>query len=97
MAEMLTDQLPASLGEQPLASLGRPRGVGSVLCGSVVVFRDATSPPGTVGQYGWKGWASTSFWIDPRNDLAGLIFTQVAPEEQGTVELGAAVRAAIYA
>lgn len=97
VAMMMTDQLRGSLGDQPLASLGRPPGVSSGLCGSVVVFRDAASPPGTVGQYGWNGWASTSFWIDPRNDLAGLVFTQVIPEEQGTVELGLAVRAAIYA
>ncbi len=97
VAMMLTDQLRGSLGDQPLASLGRPPGVSSGLCGSVVVFRDAASPPGTVGQYGWNGWASTSFWIDPRNDLAGLILTQVIPEAQGTVELGLAVRAAIYA
>lgn len=96
VAMMLTNQLAPSLGDQPLASLGRPPGVGSGLCGSVVVFRDATSPPGTVGEYGWNGWASTTFWIDPQLGLAGLVLTQVIPEEQGSVELGAAVRSAVY-
>jgi len=31
------------------------------------------APPGT---YGWAGTAATFFWIDPRNDLVALIWTQ---------------------
>ncbi|MDZ4375640.1 MAG: serine hydrolase domain-containing protein, partial [Phenylobacterium sp.] len=91
---MTTNALPAALGDQPLE--GRPRGVGFGYCGFVVVARDGDSPPGNVGEYGWNGWASTTFWIDPQRHLAGLIFTQVIPEVLGTSTLGPEVRAAIY-
>lgn len=91
---MVSSALPASLGDQPLE--GRPRGVGFGYCGFVVVARDGDSPPGNVGEYGWNGWASTTFWIDPQRHLAGLIFTQVIPEVLGTSTLGPEVRAVIY-
>jgi len=31
------------------------------------------------GAYGWAGWASTHFWIDPREALIGMILTQLMP------------------
>lgn len=95
--EMMTSsQLPASLGEAPLASSGRGTGFGFGLCGYVTLARPDGSPPGEVGEYGWSGWASTAFWIDPKNELAGLVMTQVIPEDIGSIELSKNVRAAIY-
>lgn len=34
---------------------------------------------GSEGSFGWGGAASTSFWIDPEEELIGLILTQFMP------------------
>ena len=34
---------------------------------------------GSIGEYGWGGMASTTFWIDPVEDLVGVYATQVMP------------------
>jgi CubicO group peptidase (beta-lactamase class C family) len=34
---------------------------------------------GTEGEFGWGGAASTSFFIDPQEDLVGLLLTQLMP------------------
>lgn len=94
---MTSNQLPSSLGEAPLAASGRGAGTGFGLCGYVTVARPEGSPPGAVGEYGWSGWASTAFWIDPKNELAGLVLTQVIPDDIGSIELAKKVRDAIYA
>ncbi len=38
-----------------------------------------TENNGAVGEFFWDGAASTLFWIDPENDLAAVLFTQVMP------------------
>ena len=93
---MTSDQLGPEFGEAPLAASGRGAGTRFGLCGYVTVDRPEGTPPGAIGEYGWSGWASTGFWIDPHNDLAGLVFTQVIPDEIGSVELTALVRDALY-
>ena len=30
-------------------------------------------------RYGWGGYFSTQFWVDPRNDMTGVLMTQVLP------------------
>jgi CubicO group peptidase (beta-lactamase class C family) len=35
--------------------------------------------PSSVGEYGWAGAFSTYFWIDPREQLLGLLMVQLAP------------------
>ena len=34
---------------------------------------------GSAGSYSWGGAASTGFWIDPREELIGILMTQVLP------------------
>jgi CubicO group peptidase (beta-lactamase class C family) len=34
---------------------------------------------GSVGAYGWGGAAATSFWIDPREELIGILMAQFQP------------------
>ncbi|UCC86870.1 MAG: serine hydrolase, partial [Anaerolineales bacterium] len=34
---------------------------------------------GSQGEYGWGGFATTRFWIDPREELIGLIMAQFVP------------------
>jgi len=45
--------------------------------GSRVVMNVAdTAGPGSVGEYGWAGAAKTYYWVDPQEDLLGLLMTQ---------------------
>ncbi|KCZ93107.1 beta-lactamase [Hyphomonas hirschiana VP5] len=93
---MTSNQLDASFGDAPLAASGRGEGTGFGLCGYVNTARPPGAAPGAIGEYGWSGWASTAFWIDPQNDLAGLVFTQVIPDDIGSVALSSSVREAVY-
>ena len=34
---------------------------------------------GTPGEYAWGGAASTAFWIDPKEDMAVVLLTQLMP------------------
>ncbi|MCA8900589.1 MAG: beta-lactamase family protein [Hyphomonas sp.] len=94
---MTTNQLDDSYGAAPLAASGRGPGVGFGFCGLVNVESQGDGAPGAAGEYGWSGWASTNFWIDPQNDLAALVFTQVIPDDIGSVALGNNIRKALYA
>jgi CubicO group peptidase (beta-lactamase class C family) len=35
--------------------------------------------PGSAGEFAWGGAATTSFWIDPAEELAVIFMTQVLP------------------
>ena len=35
--------------------------------------------PGSVGDFGWGGAASTSYWVDPVEDLSVVWMTQLLP------------------
>jgi CubicO group peptidase (beta-lactamase class C family) len=65
-AEIIRDQLGPELGESPLRLGNFPlQNLGFGYCGAVV----APARPifGNPGNYWWGGYASTDFWIDPRN------------------------------
>ncbi len=32
--------------------------------------------PGSVGEFGWSGAAKTHYWVDPKEEVVGLFFTQ---------------------
>ena len=34
---------------------------------------------GSPGEYAWGGAASTMFWIDPAEELIGMLLTQLVP------------------
>ena len=53
-----------------------------------------TQAPGSVGEYGWGGAASTNFWIDPREELVGIEMAQFQPA--GFHPIGLAFRTAVY-
>jgi CubicO group peptidase (beta-lactamase class C family) len=36
---------------------------------------------GSVGNYGWGGAANTNFWIDPQEDLIGILMLQYMPSD----------------
>ena len=45
------------------------------------VLRDVAQSraAGSVGAFGWSGAASTHFWVDPKEELIGLILPQFQP------------------
>jgi CubicO group peptidase (beta-lactamase class C family) len=75
---MTTNQLdkklvPIRIGGLPLAGNGFGLGL------SVRVDRSPIPPFGTVGEYGWAGAATTSFWVVPSEKLIGMVLTQRMP------------------
>ncbi len=54
-------------------------GVGFGLGFSVMMNPVKTMIPGSAGEYGWGGAASTVFWIDPAEQLIAIFMTQLLP------------------
>jgi CubicO group peptidase (beta-lactamase class C family) len=73
---MMTNQLGHL---DPPATEFRP-GEGFGLGGSVVVDPAARGRPGSVGQFGWLGAASTYYSIDPREGLIAMLLMQHLPQ-----------------
>ena len=48
----------------------------------------------SAGNHGWSGWASTNFWVDPVEEMVGLIMVQYIP--QNDYLLGVDFRTAVY-
>ena len=75
---MTANQLPAAL--LPFEVGGREqRGYGYGLGVRVLLDPGQSGRPGSTGEYGWAGAANTYFWIDPREQLIGIILAQVRP------------------
>jgi CubicO group peptidase (beta-lactamase class C family) len=64
---------PQSFAEQPM------EGMGFGLGGAVVLDPGRARNPGSFGDFGWGGMASTYFWVDPVLDLSVVFFTQLSP------------------
>jgi CubicO group peptidase (beta-lactamase class C family) len=69
-----------------LSAFGRPLfsettfdGVGFGLGVSVTIDPVKAKVPGSVGDYGWGGAASTAFWVDPIEDMTAVFLTQLLP------------------
>ncbi len=80
---MASNHLP---GNADLTAFGRPLisettfdGVGFGLGVSVTLDPVEAKVPGSVGDFGWGGAASTSFWVDPVEDLTVVFMTQLLP------------------
>lgn len=69
-----------------LTSMGQPvfsetsyDGIGFGLGFSVMLDPAKAQVIGTPGEYAWGGMASTMFWIDPQEELIGILLTQLMP------------------
>ena len=69
-----------------MADMGQPRfsessyyGIGFGLGFSVMLDPAKAQILGTPGEYAWGGAASTAFWIDPAEDMAVIMLTQLMP------------------
>jgi CubicO group peptidase (beta-lactamase class C family) len=54
-------------------------GIGFGLGFSITLDPAQTLIPGSAGEYAWGGAATTSFWIDPAEELIAIFLTQVLP------------------
>jgi CubicO group peptidase (beta-lactamase class C family) len=72
-------------------------GVGFGLGFHVVLDPVRAQVPGSVGEYGWGGMASTVFWVDPAEELTVVFMTQLVPSSALTIrsELKSLVHSAI--
>ena len=80
---MASNHLP---GGADLTAFGRPLfsettfdGVGFGLGVSVTIDPVKAKVPGSVGDFGWGGAASTAFWVDPVQDMSVVFMTQLLP------------------
>ena len=69
-----------------MAAMGQPRfaesnyyGIGFGLGFSVMLDPAKAQIVGSPGEYAWGGMASTAFWIDPEEDMAVVMMTQLTP------------------
>jgi CubicO group peptidase (beta-lactamase class C family) len=101
LALMTSNHLP---GGRYLPELSRSlfseaayNGIGFGLGFSVTMDPAKTLIPGSAGEYAWGGAATTSFWIDPAEELIAIFMTQVLPSSAYPIrrELRTMVYAAI--
>ena len=72
---MHCNHLPAAL--LPFEIGGGPNpGLGFGLGSRVLMNVAETGNAGSVGEYGWAGAAKTYYWVDPSEDLVGVLMTQ---------------------
>jgi CubicO group peptidase (beta-lactamase class C family) len=78
---MTTNHLPGDM-----AQMGQPRfsespyyGIGFGLGFSVTLAPATAQILGTPGEYAWGGAASTAFWVDPAEEMAVVLLTQLTP------------------
>lgn len=94
VALMSTNHLPDSVTERAwLPSKGE--------VGFGIDFAVRVAPPKTVdenygelGEFFWDGAASTLFWVDPKNELAAVLFVQLFPYDP--IKLHKKFRDAVY-
>ncbi len=74
-----------SLPDAPHAEFDAGEGFG--LGGYVVLDPARRGLPGSVGQFGWSGAASTYYMIDPKEDLLAILLLQHLPRDDGGKDL----------
>jgi CubicO group peptidase (beta-lactamase class C family) len=62
-------------------------GFGMALGGSTVVDAALTGLPASAGSYSWPGAFTTGFWIDPREQLLGLLLVQLTPSNFRLIDI----------
>jgi CubicO group peptidase (beta-lactamase class C family) len=91
---MATDAMPKEVTDKSwLPSKGQV-GFGIDFAVRIAPPKDASESSGAVGEFFWDGAASTLFWVDQKNDIAAVLFTQMRPFDK--VHLHKAFRDAVY-
>jgi CubicO group peptidase (beta-lactamase class C family) len=91
---MATDAMPPDVTDQSWLPGKGQVGFGIDLAVRVAPPKDAGEASGAVGEFFWDGAASTLFWVDPKNGIAAVLFTQMRPFDK--VKLHKTFRDAVY-
>jgi CubicO group peptidase (beta-lactamase class C family) len=99
LALMTANHLP---GNRTLPEMSRSMfseaaydGIGFGLGFSVTMNPAQSLIPGSAGEYAWGGAATTSFWIDPAEELIAIFMTQLLPSS--TYPIRRELRTMVYA
>jgi CubicO group peptidase (beta-lactamase class C family) len=92
MELMTTNHIPPAL--LPLEMVDPWPGFGFGLGFRVLLDVPQAGVMGSVGSHGWAGWASTYFWVDPQEQLIGILLLQYIPS--GTYPISEDFRTAVY-
>jgi CubicO group peptidase (beta-lactamase class C family) len=78
---MTSNHLPGDLADmgQPIFTETSYEGIGFGLGVSVMLDPAKAKVIGTPGEYAWGGYASTAFWVDPKEDMTVIFLTQLIP------------------
>ena len=91
---MATNHLPATVKDSSFLPSKGQLGFGIDFAVRVAPPKSAAENNGAVGEFFWDGLASTLFWVDPKNQLTAVLFTQMLPFDQ--VKLHKSFRDAVY-
>jgi CubicO group peptidase (beta-lactamase class C family) len=91
---MATNHLPTTVTDSSFLSGKGQVGFGIDFAVRVAPPKSVGESNGAVGEYFWDGAASTLFWVDPANQLAAVLFTQLVPFDP--VKLHKGFRDAVY-
>ena len=90
---IMSDQFAGKFEQYlPEASIAGFKGMGHGFAGTVVTDAIKRGCYGSTGEYSWSGWASTRFWLDPKEQLIGIVLTQLIPHATSTSVLGLSER-----
>jgi CubicO group peptidase (beta-lactamase class C family) len=79
--ELMTVSHTADLSPSPLGP-----GTGFGLGFAVTTDLAGAEVPGSVGQYRWSGIYGTSFWVDPKERLVGVLMVQLFPSDNVPID-----------
>ena len=91
---MATNHLPNTVRDSSFLPSKGQVGFGIDFAVRVAPPKSAAENNGAVGEFFWDGLASTVFWVDPKNQLTAVLFTQMLPFDQ--VRLHKSFRDAVY-
>jgi len=90
---MATDALPADVTDQGFLPTRAKWVFGIDFAVRIRPPANAQEASGAVGEFFWDGAANTLFWVDPKNKITAVLFTQYKP--YGKVPLHKAFRDAV--
>ncbi len=79
VALMAMDHLPDDVTDTSWLTTKGQVGFGLNFAVRVAPPADEAENKGSMGEFFWDGRASTLFWVDPKEDLTAVFFTQVVP------------------
>src|SRR5262249_17266129 len=76
---MATNALPATLKDSIWLPTKGQMGFGIDFAVRIGSPATPDENSGEIGEFFWDGRASTLFWVDPENEIAAVLFTQMVP------------------